>query len=256
MDLDEQNQERFQQQLHSFRSAQGSRNVSSSLCPDLQSSLTLDAALIVDTNFLLSHLHFLSQLLLCLQSQSDIQIIVPFVVFQELDGLKSFNALESEHLNKDQSIAHCARQAIQFLLISLQSYPSIFRGQKMNEILRQMSTPDDHILDCCLYWQMHYARKVFLLTNGTFFKLINSTDKNLCAKATVHSITSVSNPKMDATDFLSRMRTAIITGQPLSLSLKTAQLPARHSMDVDDDDICKLHIIHIMDRRHDSPIDR
>ncbi len=125
----------------------------------------LQSALILDTNFIINHLKFLSQLILILKEQSDVQMIIPFVVLKELDKLKL-------------TLKDLAQQANVFLYRALQSKLNCIRGQTLQESLNLEESQlamnaDDYILDCCLYWQQHYAQHVFLLTGGISFLLLS-----------------------------------------------------------------------------------
>lgn len=127
---------------------------------------------VVDTNCLLRSTH-LEELL------KFVVLVIPFVVIQELDGLK---------LSKDQDIALLARKAINFLYSNLQKKNPNMRGQTLEEIEKSASfacrNNDDKILNCCIYYKNRVAKQkdnVVLL----------SYDKNLCVKASVNNITAL-----------------------------------------------------------------
>jgi hypothetical protein len=203
----------------------------------------------------------MADLLLLLKSQSQIQVIVPYMVVRELDGLKSFSGPTSDPSRSSDSkqlISDCARQAISLLYTNLQSGNSGIHGQTMTETTRQGSSsngsPDDSILDCCLFWKEKHTLQasVILLSN----------DKNLCVKALVHSIKTVSNPKTTAEKFTSRLKSHLMSGtpiedamnelDPLRASLNTASTqPHQHGdMDVDDDEV--LHGTRAFHTNHEE----
>ncbi|RUS26272.1 hypothetical protein BC938DRAFT_470999, partial [Jimgerdemannia flammicorona] len=56
---------------------------------------------ILDTNYLISHLGFLKELVgQCAKSNGTVLIIVPWVVIQELDGLKQNTALRGQKIHE------------------------------------------------------------------------------------------------------------------------------------------------------------
>lgn len=190
----------------------------------------------------------MGDLLLLLKGQSQIQVIVPYMVVRELDGLKNFSGIvpvsdPSRSSNSRQLISDCARQSIALLYTSLQSGNSGIHGQTMAETMLKDSngSPDDSILDCCLFWKEKHGSQASVL--------LLSNDKNLCVKAMVHSIKTVSNPKVPADKVTSRLKLHLVNGIPIEVAIKdfdspsqavatsTAQPHQHGDMDVDDDEV-------------------
>lgn len=155
-------------------------------------------SLVIDTNYLILHLPLVSSLaryaLQRLQQHDsssngnfDIEIIVPWVVLLELDGLKS----EDDHIANRKAghgynIHRSARRAIDFLHESIAKRtvdggPYVIRGQKLTDCIDEKARGDDAILDCCRFLTKEQKNAVLLLSN----------DKNLAIKCAVHEIPTV-----------------------------------------------------------------
>ncbi|KTW26117.1 hypothetical protein T552_03011 [Pneumocystis carinii B80] len=135
--------------------------------------------LVVDTNFVISHLSLISDLSSQCEAYKYV-IIFPWTTIQELNGLKlSGNRIEG-HGGED--MAFCVRRATDFIYKSLLQKESSIRGQKMTEVIDATLTGDDSILDCCRYWHEKRFLKTILLSN----------DKNLSIKVMIHGIYSIS----------------------------------------------------------------
>ncbi|KAJ3205622.1 hypothetical protein HDU67_008731, partial [Dinochytrium kinnereticum] len=92
---------------------------------------TLDAVIVVDTNYLISHLKFVSQLVHALSPATP--LMIPTVVIRELDGLKSRRSQTSNGVGSSATLGEQARKAIDFLYRALlQKNPSL-RGQKLED---------------------------------------------------------------------------------------------------------------------------
>eukprot|EP00842_Homolaphlyctis_polyrhiza_P006813 jgi/Hompol1/720/HPOL_005426-RA len=147
-------------------------------------------AIVIDTNVLIANLGLLSSLLLSLPS--DMFLLVPHVVVNELDGLKASTTRESNGRDEagrpiHQSLRECARKANQFLFTNLSLHPNRIRGQSKHDVrpnvpLEALSN-DDQILELCLFYDEYVTRDVVLLSN----------DKNLCVKALMNSILTVAD---------------------------------------------------------------
>lgn len=142
--------------------------------------------LVLDTNFIISHLKLLIQLQQLHTKYADsYKIIIPAQVVQELDGLKT------ARYRKDQpDLAVKARSAIDWCYACFHENDSVVQGQKISQVIDPTATKDDSILDCCLYFkQEHPSSLVILMTN----------DKNLCMKALTNGILTISyRPNMTA----------------------------------------------------------
>lgn len=169
-------------------------------------------AIVIDTNFFISHLGLLRDLLEVLRSPSNkMFLLVPYVVIKELDGLKNrkeTRAVSGDALSRvmNVSISDCARQSILFLYNTFNQKHPFCRGQKITDILPGVNTEslnnDDLILECCRFYQ-NDAKK-------STIAVLLSNDKNLCIKATIHGIESVCGFRGDSkgllTEINSKMR--------------------------------------------------
>ncbi|CAO3567649.1 unnamed protein product [Mortierella alpina] len=161
-----------------------------------------DAVVILDTNVLISHLNFLQALIethgtiaSSRRSRSStgnnnphIAFVVPWIVIQELDGLKSSRARGG---GNEVDLTEKARRAIRYVQDELEKPEETrkLRGQKISECIEKQSKNDDYILDCCRYFKTVYpdGKK----TRVTLF----SNDRNLCVKALIHEVKTISREK-------------------------------------------------------------
>lgn len=177
--------------------------VRSSVVNSVQSLISLPTAmargsLVVDTNFLISHLDFVEQLAGLLAhirttttatAASQLTIVIPWTVLQELDNLKT-------NPRKSKSVQNQARRASGWIFETLAANNSSFSahddssssdpivvGQKLTESITAGLEADDAILDCCNYLHEMKGRLTVILTN----------DRNLCNKALVHDIRTISH---------------------------------------------------------------
>jgi hypothetical protein len=151
--------------------------------------------LVVDTNFILSHLNILDELK-TMAAQYRLQIVVPMTTMLELDGLKRSQREASPPLagGRDTllgtSVGHLARWANDWIYSALAQCDASVRGQRVSERLDRTLTQDDAILDCCLYLQQQHPKSVVVLL---------SNDKNFCLKALSNDVLTVSyRPGMSA----------------------------------------------------------
>lgn len=143
----------------------------------------------VDTNFIISHLSIVRSLV-GLSAHAAALILIPWVVIQELDGLKTADRNYGE-----ANLATLARSAVRFIYETLQAAQGGLRGQKISETINSSEVGDDAILDCGRYWTERQGRSVILLSN----------DKNLCTKFMIHSIAAISHEVgLTANEILSR----------------------------------------------------
>ncbi|KAF9318739.1 hypothetical protein BG003_010667 [Podila horticola] len=153
-----------------------------------------EAVVVLDTNVLLSHLNFLRSLVsVCDTKYSDASrtkavFIVPWVVIQELDGLKVDRGRRGE-----VDVADKARRAIKYIQDELERPENkrSLRGQKIGECLEKRETNDDYILDCCQYFQSELG------TDKKIKVTLFSNDRNLCVKAMIHEVATLSHGKID-----------------------------------------------------------
>jgi rRNA-processing protein FCF1 len=158
--------------------------------------------IILDTNVLLSHLKFLIELKdHSLKDVGKPVLVIPWIVIQELDVLKS----SSDGLGKQ------ARIAGQFIHDSLTSHHPRVRGQTIEEVNTEVnnlsiSNNDDRILHCCLVYQ--YKTK---LQAEPGIVILFSNDTMLCAKAKINAIVSCSRKTL-----MSQLKSLTINRGPIS----------------------------------------
>ncbi|XP_014791188.1 transcriptional protein SWT1 [Octopus bimaculoides] len=121
---------------------------------------------------------------------SDIErspfIVVPWVVMQELDALKSKTQMNS-------STAKHAQRAISFLFSCFNNKHPRIIGQSSREAMEQdpifiVENNDDKILQCCMQFQKKYPHcSVVLFSN----------DKNLCNKSMINNITAYTQQSIE-----------------------------------------------------------
>ncbi|KAK9370430.1 PIN domain-containing protein [Lipomyces kononenkoae] len=151
---------------------------------------------VVDTNFLMSHLTILNELVAYYPNFRNL-LVFPLTVIQELDGLKTVNLPANEGLQSrhQTDIGLLARRANDWLFKAFaRSEPAIL-GQKANEEIEKGVIGDKSILYCCRFFQEIRHTPVILLSN----------DKNLCVQALIYSIRTVSFvPGLTAREILIR----------------------------------------------------
>ncbi|QNP98680.1 Transcriptional protein SWT1 [Yarrowia lipolytica] len=159
--------------------------------------------LIIDTNFAISHLSLLKELA-ALHEQYGHILIVPWAVIKELDGLKNSGKMEYRYqtgavstgdIDLDLSLGQRARMANAWIFEQLGARSQALFGQKVSERLGESTRGDDAILDCCRYFQ-HKADA---------FIVILSDDKNLCMKALIHEIMTVSYQERMTAETIARI---------------------------------------------------
>lgn len=141
------------------------------------------AYLVVDTNFLLSHLNILDDLKKT-GLEYMLKVAIPMAAIKELDGLKKstkISDLDGELSGK--SVGHLARWANDWIYAALATNSDTVVGQKMSQVIDKFATQDDAILDCCLFYQKTYPNSLVVLL---------SNDKNLCMKALTNEVLTVS----------------------------------------------------------------
>ncbi|KAF9439361.1 RNA endoribonuclease [Entomortierella beljakovae] len=159
-----------------------------------------DAIVVFDTNVLISHLNFMKSFIQMYGKKDtdsstnattfkgdNIIFVIPWIVVQELDGLKSGGGRGGE-----VDLRFKAQRAIQYIQSELLRPEETrrLRGQKLSENLEVHKTNDDKILDCCLYFRKLYPKES---TKVTMF----SNDRNLCVKALIHDIKTISRDKIE-----------------------------------------------------------
>ncbi|KAI9141700.1 PIN domain-containing protein [Paraphysoderma sedebokerense] len=147
--------------------------------------------IVVDTNWLLSHGGWLHELLGLLSTYqlSRVYVCVPWICLAELDGIQKSNKRSTG------GISAIARKAIKWLYALFRRKTTGLKGQKISEcISAELQCNDDKILDYCRYLSAHNWRTVLL-----------SEDNNLCVKALVHGIDTMSKADDAPSGFLHKI---------------------------------------------------
>jgi len=130
--------------------------------------------IVVDTNILISHQDHLRSVIADIENRkSCVTIVIPWVVLEELDLLKS------RREGPNSRVAERAQGAVIFLQKNFSRKTPALRGQQIIESADTNAYEnDDRILDCCRYFSRKLKQKVVLYSN----------DRNLCNKCMVHQI--------------------------------------------------------------------
>ncbi|KAI9005683.1 PIN domain-containing protein [Hyaloraphidium curvatum] len=191
MDLDDAEVTVVADQLSAFRSvaSPAAFNASHSLSSPPQPSEVRGVPLVVDTNFLLSHLRTFARLVAA--AGTLYAVCLPWTVLSELDAIsKGPRASEQrgERGSHRTELSRLAADANRLLLSLFSQRTPHLVGQSLAEHaslpLPPGATNDDHILTYCL-WLASHAGRVLLLT----------ADRNLSVKAVVNGITVVDNDR-------------------------------------------------------------
>ncbi|XP_032777614.2 uncharacterized protein LOC116916472 [Daphnia magna] len=142
----------------------------------LEPNSNVAAHLVIDTNIFLSHLPIVKTLTENKEFSSRVQILVPWMVLQELDFMKS------NRQNKI-NLETVARKAAAFILEQINKKNNFFRSQTLTEFkncinLLPDENADDKILQWCLYLKNEMLSDIILLSNDVLF----------CAKASANGI--------------------------------------------------------------------
>ncbi|KAJ8376143.1 hypothetical protein SKAU_G00067230 [Synaphobranchus kaupii] len=140
-----------------------------------------DLLIILDTNILLSHLDFVKKMRSHgLGALGFPNILIPWVVMQELDSLKDGKL--------STNVEHKARPAVRFIYTTLKNQEARFWGQSMQQASQRIcgldaESNDDRVLHCCLQYQGLYPGVALILCTN---------DKNLCSKALLSGVKALS----------------------------------------------------------------
>ena len=159
--------------------------------------------IVPDTNVFISALCVLERI--CADAAQwqprRIEIVVPWMVIHELDGLKG---------SESREVASAAREAVRFIEAAFASKTLSVRGQQPDESVDAHSNDeylghvaDDKILRCALYFHRQHMPVLLL-----------SDDRNLRVKSMVHSVRASSTARFSMSFFAS---------EPLSIDDTTTQ---------------------------------
>ncbi|KAJ2716711.1 hypothetical protein H4R19_000485 [Coemansia spiralis] len=126
---------------------------------------------VVDTNYFIDHLPLIRTLAET-ALERGLVVVVPWVVIQELDGLKTSRKVTHVPGMCSVELGTLARSATRFLDSELGRAGSALRCQKRSEFLLDEADNDNKILDCCL----------FFMTRGLPVAILTK-DRNLAVKA-------------------------------------------------------------------------
>lgn len=150
----------------------------------LNSSHSKGLFIVIDTNVLIDHLNFISDLRDShIPAHGKPVLVFPWVVMQELDYLKTGKTASA---SMSLSTAKKARESVKYLFHCLQSSHPRIMGQTPTQARlasREFvaESNDDRVLQCCLQCQNNYQDCLVVLL---------SNDKNLCNKAVIMGIKS------------------------------------------------------------------
>ncbi|KAF5892598.1 transcriptional protein SWT1-like isoform X1, partial [Clarias magur] len=140
-----------------------------------------DLLIVLDTNVLLSHLDFMKKIRSHgLGALGFPTLLVPWVVLQELDSLKSGKL--------SKNVERKAQPAVNYIYTCLKNQEPRLWGQSMQQVSQaacglDTMNNDDRVLQCCLQYKALYPEgTVMLCTN----------DKNLCSKALLSGVKALS----------------------------------------------------------------
>ncbi|XP_047674070.1 transcriptional protein SWT1 isoform X2 [Tachysurus fulvidraco] len=140
-----------------------------------------DLFIVLDTNILLSHLDFVRRIRSHgLGALGFPTLLVPWVVLQELDSLKSGKL--------SKNVENKARPAVDYIYTSLKNQEPRLWGQSMQQMSQascglESVNNDDRVLQCCLQYKALYPDGAIMLC---------SNDKNLCSKALLSGVKALS----------------------------------------------------------------
>ncbi|XP_016354852.1 transcriptional protein SWT1-like isoform X2 [Sinocyclocheilus anshuiensis] len=153
--------------------------------------------IVLDTNVLLSHLEFVKKIRSHgLGGLGFPTLLIPWVVLQELDYLKS-GKLSSK-------VEYKARPAVHYIYSCLKNQEPRLVGQSMQQASQAVGGPgvvnnDDRVLECCLQYQALYPEGALVLCTN---------DKNLCSKALLSGVKALS--KVDLVKEVEGTRSTIL----------------------------------------------
>lgn len=160
--------------------------------------------MVVDTNFIISHLNIIDKLASRWQYYGSMyQIVIPKQVIKELDGLKDSTKDAQEG---QLSLSQLSRRAIDWCYSHFQQLSPMVRGQRMSETIDNATTKDESILDCALFFKLREQ-------GGGSMVVILSNDKNLCNQALINGLLTISYRKgMDAELIAERSLIELMSG--------------------------------------------
>ncbi|KAI9285502.1 PIN domain-containing protein [Umbelopsis sp. AD052] len=169
--------------------------------------------IVVDTNILISHQDHLKSLISSIERrQCCATVVVPWVVLEELDLLKSRREAPGSR------VADRAQGAIIFLQKIFSSKSPALRGQQVIESSDTSAFEnDDRILDCCRYFARKEHRRVVLYSN----------DRNLCNKCMVHHIDAFGSVDQHKLQTLVDNAQVRVTAHKKALSVSTPPAPSK-----------------------------
>ncbi|KAJ1733333.1 hypothetical protein LPJ61_001609 [Coemansia biformis] len=158
-------------------------------------------AAVVDTNYLIDHLPLVRTLAETALAHGLV-VVVPWIVIQELDGLKSSRKVTHVPGLYSVELGTQARTATRFLDSELGRSGSALRCQRRSEYIVDEFDNDNKILDCCLYFSEKKGLPVAILTK----------DRNLAVKARANGCATCGVWAGSAAELISAVAAAV--GRP------------------------------------------
>ncbi|KAI7825889.1 PIN domain-containing protein [Kickxella alabastrina] len=154
---------------------------------------------VIDTNYFLDNLPLIMSLATIALTR-ELVIVVPWIVIQELDGLKSCKRMSTRPNRPLQEVSTLARSANRYLDDALGRQGNALRCQRRSEYLRNETINDDKILDCCLYFIEKCKLPVAILTQ----------DRSLNVKARANGCATCGDWAMDAQGLLNIIENSLL----------------------------------------------
>ncbi|RKO84215.1 PIN domain-containing protein [Blyttiomyces helicus] len=133
---------------------------------------------VIDTNYFVSGLRFIAELLEVIHPP-EMVVVIPYVVIQELDKMKAQFWRQQKLMQNHDALGDRAIKAIDLIYKKFLKADPALKGQKVFEYLPDTDMTkmnnDDLILECCRWSDF------------------NALDKNMCVKALIHDVKTVSN---------------------------------------------------------------
>ncbi|XP_006901383.1 PREDICTED: transcriptional protein SWT1-like [Elephantulus edwardii] len=171
--------------------------------------------IVIDTNILMNHLKFVRILKTTeIPGFDRFVLIIPWVVVQELDRLKTGELLKH--------VQHKAIPAVHFINDSLRSPDRKLWGQSIQLASQKLyglsdENNDDRVLKCCLQYQELFPCSVVILCTD---------DRNLRNKGIISGVKSLSKEELSAELLNSSLNTAVCQQPSVSKQQLKAEAPS------------------------------
>lgn len=117
--------------------------------PSTSKDSQVSCVLVIDTCFIISHLHFVDDLVRAHSRWGNV-VLMPWAVTMELDGLKISSKINTIRNGGSIRVSDLARRAIGWAFERMRNSNPALWGQTREEVIDKNATSgDDAILDCC-----------------------------------------------------------------------------------------------------------